>query len=196
MNFTTQIDAWLLASINRLVGRWPWLDALARLFLNDYFVPTVMAVTLLALWFEGSTKAEQRINQRAVLVAALAAGLANIILKMINLLYYRPRPFAHHELNLLFYQPSDSSLPSNAAALGFAIAAGVWLHQRRWGWLLLGLATLFGLSRIFGGVHYPLDVLSGAGLGWFSAWVIRRQKTLVDSLLSLMTGLAERWGFS
>lgn len=194
MKFTIQIDDRLFAGINHFAGRWPWLDALARLFLNDYFVPTVLAMALLALWFEGTDQAEPWPNQRAVLVAALGAALANFMLKIINLLYYRPRPFAAHQVNLLFYRPTDSSLPSNAAALAFAIAAGVWFYNRSWGCVLLSVALVFGLSRILGGVHYPLDVLSGALLGWFSAWLIQRQPKPVGVLLELIVTLANKLG--
>jgi undecaprenyl-diphosphatase len=196
MNLVLQVDHWLFAIINDVAQRWPWLDKIARLFLNDYFVPSLMALTLLALWFEGSNSNERFTNKRAVLIAALGAALANSLLKLVNLVYYRPRPFSVGDVNLLSYQPTDSSLPSNAATLGFAIAAGVWLYQRRWGWFLLGVASMFGLSRIFGGVHYPLDVISGAALGWFSAWFMYRQKAFTYKLLRLITILAERLGFS
>jgi undecaprenyl-diphosphatase len=185
-------DLWLFVVINNAAGRWPWLDALARLFLNDYFVPTFMAIILLALWFEGIHPLEQARNQKAVLVGSVSAALANTLLKMMNLLFYRPRPFAAHEVNLLFYQPTDSSLPSNAATLGFSIAAGVWFQRRRWGWLLLTIAALFGLSRILGGVHYPLDVVTGAALGCLSAWLVQRQERLVNALLALIIKLSDK----
>lgn len=189
-------DYQLFTSLNTLAARWPWLDSLVRLWLNDYFVPTLLAVMLLALWFEGFTPPERGLNQRAVLAGALSAGLANSFVKILNLIYNRPRPFTHYEVNLLFYQPTDSSFPSNAAALGFSIAMGVWFYRRGWGWAMLGIAGLFGLSRIVGGVHYPLDVLAGAALGGFSAWLIRRQLPLQDSLLRLITGLAGRLGLA
>ena len=92
--------------------------------------------------------------------------------------------------------PTDSSFPSNAAALGFAIAAGVWFYNRAWGWGLLAIAALFGLSRIFGGVHYPLDVLAGALLGWGSAYVIYRQTSLLNRLVGFTVTLAERLGLA
>ena len=188
MNF----DRFLFLTFNSLAGQWPWLDALARLFLNDYFGPTLLAVILIGLWFEGQSEAAQRNNQRAVLVATLGTIVANSLLKIINLLYYRPRPFAQHEVTLLFYRPTDSSFPSNAAAIGFAIAAGVWLHNRAWGrWVML-IALLFGVSRIFGGVHFPLDVLAGAGLGWASAWWVHRQEWLVEGLLVKILRVAKR----
>ncbi len=194
MDIITWLDYQLFVVINQFAGQWPWLDALARLFLNDYFVPTVIAATLLALWFEGVPVDRRVLNQKAVLVGALSALLTNIILKIINLLYFRLRPFHTHDVNLLFYQPTDSSLPSNAAAFAFAVGAGVWLYQQRWGWFLLAIATLFGLSRIFGGVHYPLDVLVGAGLGCFSTWLIHSQKWLVDILLHWIITLTHKVG--
>ncbi|RIL09691.1 hypothetical protein DCC79_10330 [bacterium] len=195
MSFVYAIDYWLFAAINGLAGHSPWLDAPARLLLNDYFVPTVLALALLALWFESKDLAgRDRTNQRAVLAATLSAILANTVLKGLNLLYFRPRPFAQHAVNLLFYHPTDSSFPSNAAALGFAIAAGVWFYNRTWGGGLLVIAGLFGLSRIFGGVHYPLDVLAGAAVGWSSAYFIYRQTCLLNRLLGFTATLAEKLG--
>jgi undecaprenyl-diphosphatase len=127
-----------------------------------------------------------------VLVATLGTILGNSLLKIINLLYHRPRPFVSHEVNLLFYQPTDSSLPSNAALIGFAIAGGVWLHNRQWGAIAIIIATLFAVSRVFGGVHYPLDILTGAALGWCSAWFVHRQRHLVDKFLGWIIILAEK----
>lgn len=195
MNSIIQIDQALLVALNGLAGCWPWLDALARLFLNDYFVPTLLAVALLALWFEDPGRIGPIRNRRAVLVAALSAALANSLLKLLNRLYYRPRPFADFEVTLLFYRPTDSSFPSNAATLGFAIAGGVWFYNRSWGWAMLAIAAIFGLSRIIGGVHFPLDVIAGAGLGWGAAWLVHQQ-VWIDRLLGLMVAIAGRLGLT
>ena len=193
MDSGLQIDIRLFKAINDLAGDQPWLDMPARLLMNDYFVPTLLAAILLALWFEESNRTIQPSNnQRAVLVATLSAALANILLKLMNLLYFRPRPFAANEVNLLFYHPTDSSFPSNAAVLGFAVAGGVWFYNRSWGLSMVLIAALFGLSRIFGGVHYPLDVIGGAALGWFSALIIYRQRSVLDFTLNSLVRLAGR----
>lgn len=196
MDLIIQVDYKLFALINNFAGRWPWLDAIARLFLNDYFVPTLIAVIMLTLWFDGGTPTRRLTSRRAVLVGSLSAVVANILLKITNLFYYRPRPFDTHPAHVLFYHPSDSSLPSNAATLGFSVAAGVWLYRRRWGWLLFAIAAIFGLSRIFGGVHYPLDVVSGAALGCLSAWLVQQQKAGVTRLLKLIVMLTRKFGFT
>ena len=189
-------DYWLFTIINSYAGQWDWLDGIARLFLNDYFVPTLMAIILLVLWFEGASHSQQQRNRRAVLAATLGTLLGNMLLKIVNLLYFRPRPFAGQAVNLLFYQPTDSSFPSNAATIGFAIAAGVWFHNRSWGFGLFFIAGLFGLSRIFGGVHFPLDIVGGVGLGCLAAWLVYRQEKLVDTLLTAIVTLASKLSLS
>lgn len=188
------IDQWLFSTINSLAGRWPWLDGLVQLFLNDYFVPTLLAVILAALWFEGKTPTRQRFNQQAVLGATLSTILGNALLKLCNLGYYRPRPFVDLPVHLLFYQPTDSAWPSNAAVIGFAIAFSIWFYNRVWGWTLIVIALLFGLSRIFGGVHYPLDIIVGVGLGWFSAWLVYRQPAKIEWLLGKLLVIAGKLG--
>lgn len=184
------LDYALFRWINGFAGRYLLVDRVAQLLVNDYFLTTVMSLVLLALWFSGATVAEREKNQWAVLRAVISLLLANAILKMCNLVYFRPRPFTYHEVNLLFYHPSDSSLPSNPATVGFTLAMAVWLHNRRAGNLLLTLATLFAVSRVYCGVHYPLDVIVGAGLGTLSAYLVVRKMRFLDPLLGRVLTLA------
>jgi undecaprenyl-diphosphatase len=63
-----------------------------------------------------------------------------------------------------------NSFPSGHTATAFALAFWVFLltHRTRyrwWGYGALVLAGLVGLSRIYRGVHYPSDVLTGALIG-------------------------------
>ena len=82
---------------------------------------------------------------------------------ILNMFYFRPRPFVELDVNLLFYQPTDSSFPANSAAAAFGIAFGIWGVNRRLGWFAIAVAGLYGLARVYVGVHYPLDILAGAG---------------------------------
>jgi len=186
------IDLWLFRLINNLAGRNALLDGLARLLVNEYFLTTLMSLILLAFWFEGRDQAQRERNQKAVLRAIIALLIANIVLKLCNLVYFRLRPFATHEVNLLFYEPTDSSFPSNPATVGFSIATAVWLYNRRLGAVLLVLATLFGLSRIYCGVHYPLDVIAGALLGGLSAYLVVRKGGFFDPVISLVIRTGRR----
>jgi undecaprenyl-diphosphatase len=183
--------------INGFAGAVPPLDVLMRLLVNEYFVPTTISLVLLALWFGGASPEQRRQNQRALLYTILGLLVANLFVKGCNLLYFRPRPFAAHEVNLLFYQPTDSSFPSNPATVGFAFATGIWLFGGRiekWrpAALLYVLAALFALARVYCGVHYPSDVIVGAAIGFSAAYLVKRIAKPVEPLINLVVVNAHR----
>ncbi len=59
----------------------------------------------------------------------------------------------------------DRSFPSGHTQAAFGTAAYLSLVYPVLSPLLLGLAALVGLSRIYLGVHFPLDVAAGAAIG-------------------------------
>jgi len=169
------VDYTLFKIINGWAGHWPALDLLVRMFVNDYFIPSTMSLGLLFLWFGGQTMEERDRWQRAVIESVLSLFLANALVKLFNAIIFRPRPYLGHNVRMLFYHPSDSSWPSNPAAVTFAIAATIWLYDRRAGAVMLALAGLMALARVVAGVHYPGDVLGGALLGMGVAYGLYRQ---------------------
>jgi undecaprenyl-diphosphatase len=66
------------------------------------------------------------------------------------------------------YRGGKFGFVSSHAANSFAIATLAFLLLRRkskqWGWLFLW-ATIVSYSRIYLGVHYPLDIIGGAMVG-------------------------------
>lgn len=78
--------------------------------------------------------------------------------------YPRPHQFLHGIRTLIVYGDYDS-FPSLHAALSFALATVTYRKYPRVGVLLFGCATLVGISRVFVGVHFPIDIIVGAFLG-------------------------------
>jgi undecaprenyl-diphosphatase len=82
-------------------------------------------------------------------------------------------PHRFHNPPPLMHVPVSDSFPSGHASTSFACAALL-------AWLtplpkvpLFALAALIAFSRVYVGVHYPLDVLGGAALGLAVATALR-----------------------
>lgn len=186
-----QLDLSLLLQFNSLAGRWPLVDTIAGLLVNDYLVPTALASLLIWLWLRGRGPAERAADTGTALNAFASQFVANMILKLTNLAYFRARPFDRYpQVHLLFYRPWDSSCPSNPATFAFALAVAIYLGDRKLGLLALALAAVWALARVFCGVHYPLDVVAGAALGGTVAYYLSRRSAtmawLRQRLLDLM----------
>jgi undecaprenyl-diphosphatase len=163
------LDFTLFRWTNGLAGHVGWVDRAATLFTD--WSPYLVIGLLVALWFWG--RGEDRLRDRqAVLHAGAAAVLALLIDLAITGAYFRDRPFLAHPAHLLVPGPGDSSFPSNHATAAFAIAVAVLFYNRRFGIVLLGLATLIAVDRVFVGIHYPGDVFAGALIGGGSALVL------------------------
>jgi undecaprenyl-diphosphatase len=100
---------------------------------------------------------------------ALAAALlmhlliCNIMLKP---LIARIRPCdINTAVELLIPRPHDYSFPSGHTSASFAGATVICYANKRIGILAVILAAAIAFSRLYLYVHYPSDVLGGAGLG-------------------------------
>ena len=160
-----ELDEALFLRINDWVGKFTPMDEVMRLIASDYLVPVTLALILFALWFAGSDLGTRERYQIGIMVAVFAVALANSSIEVLNNFYFRDRPFLNHEAELLFYRPTDSSFPANSAAAAFAIAGSVGIFQRRLAIVIASLAAVYAFSRVYVGVHYPLDVVGGAVFG-------------------------------
>jgi undecaprenyl-diphosphatase len=105
-----------------------------------------------------------------VLAISLAGLVTDFVIKPA---VARPRPFAGvSDVRVLGARPETYSFPSGHAATacaGAAMLGRMWPDIRRLSWVL---ALLIGFSRIYLGVHYPIDVLGGAAIGLLSSLVV------------------------
>jgi len=87
-----------------------------------------------------------------------------------------PRPpavLASGTFNLIGPAPFYFSFPSGHSTTAFTVAGvlAMFAANARWRLLFIGFACAVALSRVAVGVHWPLDILGGAIVGWLSAWL-------------------------
>ena len=104
-----------------------------------------------------------------VALLILASGLASLdplIASSLKKVVGRERPFlTFPEIQVRGGRGGQPSFPSSHATNAFFAAAVVAFYYRRAGIPAFGLAAAVGFSRVYNGVHYPLDVAAGAILG-------------------------------
>jgi len=109
-----------------------------------------------------------------LLMTFLAVVLADWSATAIKALVDRPRPpLRYPEPKTLVPLPHDASFPSGHAATSFAAATMLSFAFPAFAPALFVLATAVAFSRIYVGVHYPLDVIGGAALGALVATALR-----------------------
>jgi len=139
------------------------------IFSADYLWFLLVVILAVLLYFSSYAKKEKIRIFGVALVSAAVARLA--VTEIIRLFYHRPRPFTELQVNQLV---SDNawSFPSGHSTFLFAMAAAIYLYNKKWGiWFFAG-SVLVAVSRVIGGVHYPSDILGGAAIGLLVAYVV------------------------
>ena len=77
------------------------------------------------------------------------------------------------------------SFPSSHAVNIFAAAYFLSQPFRGLAPLFFGIAAIVAYSRIYIGIHYPLDVIGGAAIGLLIAWPMRRLKDQILARLHM-----------
>lgn len=156
MDFLESFNQSLFLLINADPATPAWRIHAAMLVANQLIllVPGVMA----AVWLWGG-QAQRSLMLNALASVAVALGLSYLC----GALWPHPRPFVIGLGHVFFAHKPTSSFPSNHTIIIAAFAFALILDRRwaGWGWLALAGALLVGTSRVYLGVHFPLDIVGG-----------------------------------
>ena len=99
-------------------------------------------------------------TKKQILKAFIFTSIAILISQCISHVYYHPRPFVMEIGRTLIYHAPNVSFPSDHMLIFSSIAFSyLFSAQRKLGVFLLVMAWLVAWSRVYLGVHFPLDML-------------------------------------
>jgi len=127
----------------------------------------ISILTCLALLFFSS---QSPLGKEAAVALAGSQGIVQLVKKFIP----RPRPYLSIPGTQLWHSLTlrDYSFPSGHTTASFSLFTLLSIYCPILAPLFLPLALMVGLSRIYLGLHYPSDVVTGAVLGAISACLV------------------------
>lgn len=132
------------------------------IFSTNYVIYlSFFAIFLIA--FKGKIK-----DRKALILILISFPLAILLIKFIHFFINEPRPFVTFNFEPLADNNPNASFPSRHATIMAIIAFAYTYFKSKWGIFFLIMMILVGVSRIYVGVHYPLDVLGGFITGLIS----------------------------
>ncbi|MDD5766716.1 MAG: phosphatase PAP2 family protein [Candidatus Marinimicrobia bacterium] len=154
-------------------------DRIMPVLTNIVFLFSSFAILAIILLIFGNKKI-----RLAIIISILAVSTSDIICaRILKPAFKRIRPSRSLEnVHLLVKKGGKYGFPSNHAA---NVSAGMFVLSfffRKYRYAFLAFALIIGFSRIYVGVHFPLDVLAGLCLGvlfavfWIGVWTFIRNR--------------------
>lgn len=107
-------------------------------------------------------------ERKAMILAILSIPFLLLLIKGIHMFYFEPRPFVTYNFSPLINPVGDASFPSVHVSLMAVLASSYIYFKSKWALLFLSLMAWVGISRVYVGVHFPVDILGGVGVGLLS----------------------------
>jgi membrane-associated phospholipid phosphatase len=158
-------------SLFRVLNQVPAAAASVLTPLSHVFLPAgILTIVVLAVVYVVARSRSVLPVVAGAVAASLAWGLAHVAKAIAD----RPRPYEVMADAVLRQQPAHgTSFPSSHTAVTLAVViALVPFLARPLAAVGIAYAVLVGWSRVYLGVHYPLDILGGVGIGMTTGGVV------------------------
>jgi undecaprenyl-diphosphatase len=170
LDWIIYIDEKIFYFLNQVIAN-PVFDKLMPFITeSDHWILLYISALSLLLWKGGK---KERWFVLILLVSVVAANHINSdILKDI---FGRLRPCkALEDVRLLINCGSGKSFPSSHAVNNFAAAFIIARYYKQYSAIAYTIAGIIAFSRVYNGVHYPVDILAGAFTGILIAFIIAK----------------------
>ena len=164
-----EIDKQIMVFLNKTISN-PIFDFIMPIITNQNFLVFFGLILIGYLAYFGGKR-----GRITIVLLLIAASFSDAIcFQIIKPWVGRIRP--SHEfyeyINLLVSKGGKYSFPSNHAANSFVFATVLSYFYDKNRISLYILASTIAFSRVYVGVHYPLDIIFGSIIGYIISWII------------------------
>ena len=168
MNLLSDANKWLFLLINAETDD-PRYGIFAAILIAEYLVAVMLLVLAVYLVFKHR-------HNKQVYIGVIASILIGILITyLMRKGIHHPRPFSLNIGTNFLEHSRSSSFPSKHQTPVFA--AGVFLcllpQTRKFGLIFLGFSFAVAWSRIYLGVHWPIDMLGALMVGLTASLLVK-----------------------
>jgi undecaprenyl-diphosphatase len=154
-----------LKLLNFLAAPFSYFDA--KNFNLSFLI--ILIISIIILW---KNKKEHFWVTFALMLSVIAVGGIVVYSLKHHFKRYRPLQMFGSSTNVIYEKAYTYSFPSGHAELIFSLCTFMFIMVRKYWYLYVIFALASGFYRIYAGAHFPSDVLAGALIGIFCAYVI------------------------
>ena len=150
-----------------------------------YLVPCALVLS----WVRADLLTRRELLQMLIVVA-LSLALAQLVAAA----WPQPRPAALHLGTQYLQHAADPGLPSDHVTVFWSLGIAALMTRRLavWGLPLLALGLIVGWSRVYLGVHFPLDILAALPVALAGAAAARALRRSTMPLVGRLVYACER----
>ena len=169
IQLAADLDTWLFRGVNVGLSN-PFLDKIMPWITEKHHFIVPLVILILGLWWWGGQQGRQ-----AILLGVILVLLTDQTGNLLKFLVGRVRPcHVVPTAHLLVGCTGSGSFPSSHILNLFGQST---LIAARWRYVAIPayiISLIVAFSRVYVGVHYPGDLIGGAGIGIVCGWLVAR----------------------